>query len=174
MIYVECKADEALVRTLTGLPRREVIHELKGKPEVVNQVRSRSNTRGLVDEDPQQLQPPYLERMRIVQYMPERGLRVLGDGARGNHLVVLCPRLEEWIVRAAREAGVDLGRYGLPNNPLELHKVINVNLTRFGGLVAALLSVAQLAKHIITHFTPILAFPLKGEGISSLPLKGES
>ena len=40
--------------------------------------------------------------------------------------------------------------------------------------VVVLLSVAQLAKHIITHFTPILAFPLKGEGISSLPLKWES
>jgi hypothetical protein len=37
-----------------------------------------------------------------------------------------------------------------------------------------LLIVAQLAKLIITRFTPILAFPLEGEGTSSLPLEGES
>jgi len=39
------------------------------------------------------------------------------------------------------------------------------------GAPAPLLSVAQLAKHINT---PILAFPLQGEGTSSLPLEGES
>jgi hypothetical protein len=41
-------------------------------------------------------------------------------------------------------------------------------------LALILLIVAQLAKLIITRFTPILAFPLQGEGTSSLPLEGES
>jgi hypothetical protein len=51
-----------------------------------------------------------------------------------------------------------------------------------GCVNVLLLIVAQLAKLIITRFTPIpsassvqaLAFPLEGEGTSSLPLEGES
>jgi hypothetical protein len=135
MIYVECKADEFLVRTLTGLPRREVIHELKGKPEVVNQVRSHSNTRGLVDEDPLQVQPPYLLRMEILREEAGRGLRLLRDSARGNHIVVLCPKLEDWVVRAAREEGVNLDDYNLPGDGGRLHRVINDRLSSFRRLV---------------------------------------
>ena len=44
-----------------------------------------------------------------------------------------------------------------------------------GALPApVLLSHAQGAKLIITRFTPILTFPLEGEGTPSLLLEGES
>ena len=88
MIYVECYPDTVLVRTLTGLPPREVIHE-GGKSKVVNQVSKGTNTTGLVDEDPLQVQPPYLLRLETRQDEAGRGLRLLRDGARGNHIVVL-------------------------------------------------------------------------------------
>jgi hypothetical protein len=38
MIYVECKPDATLVQVLTQLPRREIVHELKGKYEVVKRI----------------------------------------------------------------------------------------------------------------------------------------
>ena len=143
MIYVECKPDETLVRLLTGLPRREIIHELKGKSEVVNQIKKRSNTQGLVDEDPQSIQPPCLGEMRIVQDLHEMGLRLLGD-SRNNRIVVLCPRLEEWVVQAAREEQLAISAYRLPEEPRRLHRVINDDLRKFERLVNDLRNSARL------------------------------
>ncbi len=143
MIYVECKPDETLVRLLTGLPRREIIHDLKGKNEVVNQIRKRSNAQGMVDEDPQATQHPYLKEMSEVQDLPERGLRVLGDSL-NNRIVILCPRLEEWIVQAAREEQLSISDYGLPEEPRRLHRVINDDLRKFERLVNDLRDSARL------------------------------
>lgn len=137
MIFVECKADEVLVRTLTGLPRREVIHELKGKPEVVKKVSEHNGSKGMVDEDPQATQPRYLKLMEVVRDLDQRGLRLLGD-ARDNRIVLLRPRLEDWVKRAAQDAGVPLADYSLPDDPERLHQVINVDLRKFERLANAL------------------------------------
>jgi len=134
MIYVECYPDTVLVRTLTGLGPREIGHE-GGKSKVVNRVSKGSNTTGLVDEDPLQVQPPYLLRMETLRDEAGRGLRLLRDSARGNHIVVLCPRLEDWVVRAAREEGVNLDDYSLPGDARLLHRVINDHLRGFQRLV---------------------------------------
>jgi hypothetical protein len=143
MIYVECKPDETLVRLLTGLPRREIIHELKGKGEVVNQIKKRSNAQGLVDEDPGSTQHRYLRTMRTVHDLPERGLRLLGDSS-GNRIVILCPRLEEWIVQAAREEQLAISAYCLPEEPRRLHRIINDDLRKFERLVNDLRDSAML------------------------------
>ena len=134
MIYVECKPDATLVRSVTGFPKRRVVHE-NGKFEVVNRLRKRSDCRGLVDEDPTATQPAYIERMSVLEDLPDKGLRLLHDASNNNHVILLCPRLEEWVVRVARSASVDLSSYGLPGNPNELHRRINANLGKFEGLV---------------------------------------
>lgn len=82
--------------------------------------------------------------MGIVQDTPGRGLRLLSDTARGNHIVVLCPKLEDWIVRAAREADTDLANYNLPTDPKVLHGVINQRLSNFQRLVEDLASTPRL------------------------------
>ncbi len=134
MIYVECKPDEVLVRVLTGLPRREVIHEIKGKPRIVDKISKLQNSTGLIDEDPGGVQPVYLKRMGVVQDLLQRGLRILQD-TKENRIIVICPRLEEWVVRAAMEARVDLRQYTLPDDPQRLHQVINDDLRKFQRLV---------------------------------------
>ena len=144
MIYVECKPDEVLVRALTGLRRRDISHELKAKPEVANRIRSSRNARGLVDEDPLAPQPPYLVQLGIRDGLPDKGLRLLVDDARGNHIVVLCPRLEEWIVAAARGERVNLDYYNLPTDAGVLHRVINHRLPSFSRLVEDLRETDQL------------------------------
>lgn len=137
MIYVECKPDAILVQTLTGLSRKEVIHEIKGKFGVVNQVNRRDNCKGLVDEDPRANQPEYLTRLQLREDLPARGLRLLRDSRKSNYIILLCPRLEEWIVRATRDSGLDLRspHYNLPSDPVALHRVINVDLLKFQRLV---------------------------------------
>jgi hypothetical protein len=137
MIYLECKADQTLVRALTRLPGREISHE-RNKSEVAKSLSETRNALGMVDEDPTApTQPPYLTRMRTLRDMPDRGLKVLVDEPRGNRVVVLCPRLEDWIIRAAQEATLDLTdpRYNLPNTAKRLHETINIDLRKFERLL---------------------------------------
>ena len=95
MIYVECKPDEVLVRTLTQLPRREIIHEW-GKFEVIKKVIRQTNCTCMIDEDPNSVQPKYLEHL-TPEELPDFGLRLLRDAQRNNRIVVLRPRLLELI-----------------------------------------------------------------------------
>lgn len=138
MIYVECKPDEALVRHVTGLPRRQVVHELKGKYEVCKRVSAQADSKALIDEDPGSFPPPYLARMTLSDDSPELGLKVYRDTRKGNKVVVLCPKLEDWILDAARAAGIDVRDYSLPSRPREPHGVVNANLQKFEGLLKGL------------------------------------
>ena len=55
MVYVECNADEALVRALGGA-RRSVRHK-NGKGEILRRLRDLDTGIGLMDEDPESHQP---------------------------------------------------------------------------------------------------------------------
>ena len=100
MIYVECKPDQLLVQMLTSWPNREIIHE-NDKYKVMKTLRRQRNGRAMVDEDPNSIPPAYLSKMQVSQEISNRGLRVLLDDSRGNRVVVLCPKLEDWIIRGA-------------------------------------------------------------------------
>ena len=137
MIYVECRSDVALVRGVTGVSRRGVGHE-GGKGEVCNRLRKKNDCIGMVDEDPASGQSAYIREARLEQELPEHGIRVLHHDATRNRIILLCPRLEEWILDAAHAAGVSVTSYGLPNDARRLHGEININLARFGNLLEAL------------------------------------
>jgi hypothetical protein len=146
MIYVECRPDLTLVQALTQLPRREIAHELKGKYEVMKRLSSLRNARAMVDEDPGANQPAYLCRMQVLRDLPQRGLKIVEDVSRNNRVVILCPKLEDWIIRAARDAELDLSnsRYNLPNSPTRLHREITFDLRKFERLVQDLKSAPRL------------------------------
>lgn len=137
MIYVECYSDVALVRAVTGVSRREVGHE-GGKGEVCNRLRKRNGCTGMVDEDPSSGQPPYVREARLEQDLVEVGIRTLHHDATGNRLIILCPRLEEWILDAARGAGVNVRDHDLPNDARILHRTINLSIGRFERLLEVL------------------------------------
>lgn len=140
MIYVEGKADEALVIGL-GLTRQEVSRELN-KDEVLKQLARQTDCRGMVDEDPNSPQPIQLSRMIVAVEYDQLGLRVYDDTARHNRVILLRPRLEEWLLRAAGDAGLDVGgrRYNLPSSPTRLHREINLDLRKVERLLVDLLA----------------------------------
>ena len=104
MFYVECKPDGILVGLIAALPKRQVIHEIKGKYEIAKRLSEAQGAKGLLDQDPNSIQPAYLSRLNLEQDLPQSGLKVLHDSTRDNYVILLCPRLEEWIALAAREA----------------------------------------------------------------------
>ena len=108
MIYVECYPDHALVKSLTGVARRDITHEFKGKGEICNRLRKQTNCKGLLDEDLSSGQPRYVKEARLEKDLPKYDIKVLHHSSTDNRLIVLCPRLEEWILKAARGAGIDV------------------------------------------------------------------
>jgi hypothetical protein len=92
----------------------------------------------MVDEDPGSVVPPYLSRISRVQELVEEGLIVYRDGTRRNQVVILRPRLEDWILAAARGVGLKAAEFGLPDHPARLHSVINANISKYDRLLDAL------------------------------------
>ncbi|HDH96160.1 MAG TPA: hypothetical protein ENF73_00345 [Proteobacteria bacterium] len=135
MIFVECKPDEVLIRTL-GVPRTRLRH-VHDKPRVIKLVRRRDGSTGMIDEDPTSAQPGFLKEFKEVGV--EHRIKLLRHSEKGSRLIVLCPRLEEWIIAAAEEAGVDPRRYGLPNDAAGLKRVINHQLNEYRKLVEEVL-----------------------------------
>ena len=148
MIYIECKPDLVLVRSLTNITRRGITHEFKGKGEICNRLRKQTNCKGLLDEDPASPQPRYVKEAKLENDLPEYGLKVLHDSSNNNYIIVLCPRLEEWVLKAAQEAGTKVSKYNLPNNAAKLHQEINISLDKFESLLEDLKNSSSRLKNL--------------------------
>ena len=136
-VLVECYPDETLVNVL-GIPYDQIQHA-RGKGNIANALRNHYTASvGLVDEDPKSTQPRYFSKMEPVKEFNEQGLIVKRDQQNSNHLVMLRPRLEEWIIKEAKNLEVKLEDFGLPSNGCELHKIINIRQDEFKELLKQL------------------------------------
>jgi len=131
MIYVECEADKILVQYL-GILRKEIKHA-GNKGNVCNKLKKNKNSKALIDQDPFSNQPYYIQKLKII--FNEYNIKVLFDNEFKNYLIILCPRLEKWILQVANNAGIDIKKYGFPTNDNKLHKMINSNIKKFKELV---------------------------------------
>ena len=135
-LVVECKADEALVRAL-GVARGDIEHFL-GKGRVCNRLARISGAVGMMDEDPGVTVPSYVQRLSEIR--DQCSVRMLNDNERSNLIIVLRPRLEEWLVNSARESGVKLTDFGFGSDQgLKLHSEINGRLASLSRLVSTLI-----------------------------------
>jgi len=135
-LFVECKSDETLAFAL-GVSRSDIEHAL-GRASVCAQLSRRNGVVGLVDEDPDSAAQPYLKRLTEQSW--EHEVRVLSDKERSNRVIVLSPRLEEWLVRSTNDAGLKMTDFGFDSdNGLQLHAEINQRLSNLERLVKELL-----------------------------------
>lgn len=119
-VLVECYPDTALVRFL-GIPRKQILHE-RSKGNVINRLRGLPDAVGIVDEDPASGQHRDLANYQVVK--AAEGLRLLArPGGRGQKLIVLCPRLEEWLMQRAKVCGIDPKDHHLPGTARALHRI---------------------------------------------------
>jgi hypothetical protein len=123
MIYLECDSDKALVSSL-GISRKEIKHSFS-KGNVCNRLLNSKNSKGLVDEDPSSTQPTYIRKLKPISN--KDGIKFFCDERNENYLIMLCPRLEEWILMVAKEVSIDMSNYGLPSDACRLHSTINTN-----------------------------------------------
>lgn len=131
MIYVECLPDQALVTGLGISP--EGVEHSHGKSDICQKLQRHAGAKGLVDEDPSAPRPSYL--IGLQKRQTKHDITVLDDPSNRNMVLVLSPRLEEWVAEAASKAGVSLESYDFPVDPGELHKVVNHRIGKFQKLI---------------------------------------
>lgn len=129
VVFVECNPDKLLLQKI-GVPKRKIIHA-GSKSEVCKRLGKSVNSVGVVDEDPFSIQPRYIKKLKTIESSQELGLRLLLDKENNNFVIILSPRLEEWIIEASKEVKISMDKYGLPGDGNKLHRVINNNLDKF-------------------------------------------
>jgi hypothetical protein len=136
-LFVECKPDETLAAAL-GLARRDLDHA-GNRAGVCLQVSRKTETIGMIDEDPGAARPHYMKA--LAETPMEHDIRVLFDSQRKNRLIVICPRLEEWLVQSAKSSKLKLTDFGFESDTgVALHREINHRLENVKRLAEALLS----------------------------------
>ena len=136
-LYVECKPDETVALAL-GVARHDLEHALS-RAGVCIQVSRQTGSTGMVDEDPDSAPHPYMRS--LAQQSWEHRIRVLFDESRKNRIVVISPRLEEWLVESVRAAGLKLTDFGFESDSgRHLHGEINQRLGSLDRLVQELLA----------------------------------
>jgi hypothetical protein len=93
---------------------------------VIKKLKDRSGDMGIVDQDPDSIlaQSHELDNYREIE--KGEGLRLLvRHGSRGQHLIVLCPRVENWLMDRAMSCGMDPRQYHLPSTAKELKNLLH-------------------------------------------------
>ena len=120
--YVEDVAHRELVLVLTKVSRKQVRFKGMCKTEVLKELKERCEEHivGVVDEDPDKNQPPLFRNFEEFANEERANIRIL----RLNEakLIILRPRVEEWILEVARNSGLDVKKYGLPEDAVKLHR----------------------------------------------------
>ncbi len=119
MIHLECYNDQILVQAF-GFVKKSITHS-GDKGKVCNDLNDSIDSIGLIDEDPDSAQPKYVNKCEIIKSELDIVIRL--HKKKKNILIILCPRLEEWVLQTARESHVDITQYNLPDNPKELHSI---------------------------------------------------
>jgi hypothetical protein len=120
-VLVECNADEAVLRAL-GVAKQQLLH-LGGKGNVINRLKKLPGATGVVDEDPASAQARDLNNYQE-EVQTTEGLRLLTrQGKGGQRLILVCPKLEDWLIHRAKSMGVEPENYGLPTDPDRLHSI---------------------------------------------------
>ena len=151
MYLVECKPDTLLVRTLTNTSRKNIRHA-GNKSELLKKLSERyDNCKGIIDEDPWSIQPPHLQKFTQRQNLKRHNLKILHQSSKNNTLIMVCPRLEEWILDAAKEANINVREYNLPNDATKLHKQINIKTDKLERLLIDLKQESNRFKTLRKH-----------------------
>ena len=132
-IHIECTPDEHLVKKI-GFTRRYITHH-QGKSKVFDVLRKKRNHLALVDEDPGSPKTTYEKELKFIE--ESEGIKYYSDSS-GNKILYLNGKLEDWIIETCRRQKIKLSRFGLPDNPNNLHAQINDKLWNFNRLLTEL------------------------------------
>lgn len=120
MIFLECNTDEFLVKSL-GFTRKQISHE-RCKGEVIKKVGKFLPAIGIIDEDPQSIQPRDMKKYKISQTLTNIKLYIAKNDKQ-KKIIQISPRLEEWILNRAKSNNINPKDFNLPDNPKRIHNI---------------------------------------------------
>ncbi len=135
-LILECKPDETLAVAL-GVARHSIVHS-HGKGKVSKSLKKSSGATGMVDEDFGSAEPATLSK--FVEMSANHDVKLKVDKFQSNRLVVICPRLEPWLIKTAKAAGVKMEEFSLSENVQILDSMINHRLSNVERLLNVLLA----------------------------------
>src|SRR5882724_10993554 len=130
-IVVECKPDEILAVVL-GFSRKEIAHE-NNKGEVCHYLEKSAIKLAIIDEDPGSGQPRYLRNFKVVE--EKFSVITMVYKKFDKTIIVIKPRLEEWILMQCQNSGINPGDFFLPADAKRLKDIINLKLDKFQRLL---------------------------------------
>src|SRR3989339_2239212 len=134
-ILVECNTDKYLLTEILKKLRlsRKLIRHEANKPKVMDILRKSDASIGVVDEDPHSSTPPDMANYQEIERIGDiRILTRIND--KRKKVFVICPRMEEWLLRRANKNDISLNSFNLKNDPNTLHKINidkNINYRNF-------------------------------------------
>jgi deoxyribodipyrimidine photolyase-like uncharacterized protein len=129
-VHVECDPDELLVSKL-GFSRKLITHH-QGRSRIFYAISKTNHQLAMVDEDPESGRSSYEKALQFIEEFD--GIKYYKDHS-DNKIIILKGRLEDWITNVCKKDKLKLSAFGLPENPNELHDVINQRLLHFGKLI---------------------------------------
>ncbi len=103
-----------------------------GKSRVFSHLKSLQNQLAMIDEDPGTVKTTFERNLILEGEMA--GIKLYSDN-RGNRVLILKGKLEDWIVNLCKKSGVKLDDFGLPEKPNELHSLINQRIDKLERLI---------------------------------------
>jgi hypothetical protein len=119
-VAVLADSDDDAAEALATLHERDVVGVARDDDDVGDVAQPEHV--GVIEEDPGSAQPRDLASYDEIQ--AAGGLRLLvRHGSADRKLIVVCPRLEDWLIARAVSSGIRLQDYGLPGDPHRLHGI---------------------------------------------------
>jgi len=125
MIVVECYRDEALLHRI-GFTPEQIKHEF-GSSRVLGRVeQERELVIGIIDEDPRVGKHPAMKEYKL-QRSAKKAIKLLKRrNDETKRLIQISPRLEDWLCEVAKRNKISPKKYGLPDDPEELHREVSL------------------------------------------------
>jgi hypothetical protein len=91
-----------------------------------------------MDEDPTTVKPQYFENLKLSS--EEHEICLYQDHVRNHRVIVLRPRLEEWLIKTTELCGIAMAEFGLSDRGNELHREINSRISNLEKLLEHLIN----------------------------------
>jgi hypothetical protein len=150
-IHYECRPEECLLTNL-GFGKYLDRHH-NGSGGICELLSREKNLFGWIDEDPTANHHPYYRSMYANSKSDKFGLRYCYDPQKNNKLIIVKPKLEDWLITISQKAGVNLNDFELSEDPDELHKIINFKISKFQEVLHTLI---KLKSPALIHAIQIL------------------
>ena len=146
-ILIECKADQLFLEKVFSSRKGITLKHGRNKSEIIKFLTKREyiGSLGMIDEDPHVNPPSYLLQ-HYKKHIETDAVIVYRNFENRTSLIVLRPRLEEFVLNIAKNAKIDPNDCGLPSNGEKLHAIINLQLKSFN----------KLMEKIVDHHSPSL------------------